>query len=91
MVATADIGLFARVIESGPAEMREDLARYILALDFPAEEQERYELLASRVQEGALSSAEREELERFVRVNDMLAILRVKAMRTLRQPVPGVR
>lgn len=64
--------------------MRPDLARYVLDLDFPPADHERIAALSARAQEGALSPDEQEELDGYLRVNDLLAILQSKARQSLR-------
>jgi hypothetical protein len=67
------------VIGQTKGEMSAELARYILALDFPAAEQARYAELAGKAQEGRLTEDERAELEDFLNVNDFLTIVQSKA------------
>ena len=89
MVAAADVSILSRVLDFEHGQMSRELAQYVLELDYPPRDKRRYETLASRVQEpGALNDAERAELEAYVRVDDLLAILRVKAMRALGKPLP---
>lgn len=91
MVAVAEMDILSRIIGSDAAGMNEDLARYIIDLDYPPMDKKRYEELAYRAQDsGGLSDAEREELESYVRVDDLLAILRAKAMKVLGEPLPNI-
>jgi hypothetical protein len=61
-----------------------ELARRILALDFPEAVQLRYEELAYKAQDGALTEDERRELEAYVDTNDLFTILRSRARAKLR-------
>jgi hypothetical protein len=45
--------------------------------------QERVDMLAERANEGLLTPEERDEYEAFVNASDLIAILQLKAMRTL--------
>ena len=70
--------------------LSEDAARSILRLDFTSADRERMNDLAAKAREGSLTSAENEELEHYLRLGDLLAILQSKARRSLpnRQPPP---
>ncbi len=64
--------------------MPADVARYILSLDFPAADHARYSELALKAQDGALTSAERVEIESFLDISDLLAIMQAKARTSLK-------
>ena len=59
----------------------------ILALDFTQADHDRMNALAAKAQSGALSKAEDEELDNYLRVGDLLAIMQSKARRTLQNGV----
>jgi hypothetical protein len=61
------------------------LARQILDLKFSDKERERMHELAAKNQDGSLSRQESEELDNYVKVGDLLAILQSKARRLLKQ------
>jgi len=71
------------LIDPSQGTFSPDLARYFLTLRFSDEQAARYESLASRNQDGALTPAEREELEAFVTANSLLMILKSKARRSV--------
>lgn len=61
-----------------------DAARSILTLEFKQADRDRVDLLAAKARTGALSKVEDEELENYIRVGDLLAIMQSKARRTLK-------
>jgi hypothetical protein len=75
--------LFRRVIEPESGTLAPDVARYVRGLDFKADDHARFEDLSAKAQEGTLSTQEREELEGFVHIDSLLAIMRLKAERSL--------
>ncbi|HZL34825.1 MAG TPA: hypothetical protein VFC78_05910 [Tepidisphaeraceae bacterium] len=75
--------LFRRVIEPETGTLAPDLARYLMSLDFKAEDHARFEVLSEKAQDGALSTQEREELEGFLHVDSLLTVMRLKAERSL--------
>ena len=70
--------------------MSNTLARQVLKLEFSEQEKERMHELAAKNQEGRLSKQEGEELDNYVKVGDLLAILQSKARKLLKQ-TPAVR
>lgn len=60
-------------------------ANFVLSLDFTLDDHERMNELSAKAQEGALSSAEERELESYLNVGDLLAIMQSKARISLRE------
>jgi len=57
----------------------------ILRMKFQPADQERVALLSSKAQKGDLTSAERAELEQYIRAADLLAMLKSKARLLLKK------
>ena len=83
IVEHSDLELWSRVVEPQNPDMSPDAARGILALRFTDTDQERVRALGEKANEGTLSAQERSELESYVRVGKMLALLQSKARRSL--------
>ena len=77
--------IFRRVIDGGEEPMPPDLARYLARLDFPAADHARFEDLSEKAQDGTLTAEEAEELDGYLHVDSLLAIMRLRANRSLRQ------
>jgi hypothetical protein len=73
-----EAAILARLIQSRP-EMDSYVARYLLALDFEPEDVDRMNLLAERAREGRLSADEEAELDSYLHVGNLLAILQSRA------------
>lgn len=86
MVTNAAI--LERVIEPAQGNLAPELARYILKLDFPPSDHERYAMLADKAQEG-LNPKEQAELDDYLSVNAFLAVIQSKARHSLRTPIAG--
>jgi hypothetical protein len=65
--------------------MTPELARSILGLSFPDEDKARMHELAVKNQEGQISAAELEELDNYIKVGELLAILWSKARQSLKK------
>jgi hypothetical protein len=73
--------LFRRVIEPENGSLAPDVARYVHDLDFKPDDHARFELLSAKAR--TLSEQESEELEGFLHIDSLLAIIRLKAERSL--------
>ena len=82
---SSQAAIFARVWESGDPGWTPELAYYILGRKFSEKDQARMHELAEKNQEGRLTVKELDELDSFVKVADLLAILQSRARQFLRQ------
>jgi hypothetical protein len=80
---TNEAAIFARLWERGNGGLSPVLARHIVKLGFSDEDKARMHELAVKNQEDQLSPEEREELDSYIKVGDLLAILQSKARRLL--------
>jgi hypothetical protein len=87
---TSQAAIFARLWEMKDGRLPRALARHVLKLRFPEPDKARMHELATKNQQERISPAEREELDNFILVGDLLALLQSKARKSLRQrPVPA--
>ena len=80
----SDSTILERVIKPERAGFSPELARNILAFDFPPADHQRYQELSAKASEGTLSETERAELEEYLEVNDLLTIIKAQAEASLR-------
>jgi hypothetical protein len=78
-----EAAILARLIQSR-TEMDAHVARYLLSLDFEPEDVDRMNLLAERAREGGLSADEEAELDSYLHVGNLLAIMQSKSRVYLR-------
>ena len=62
-----------------------ETARQLLDLDFSRSHQEQVDALAQKAREGSLTPAEQAEIDEFIRVADLLAILQSRARQALKR------
>jgi len=79
-----EVTILAHVLGNGDGQLPEDLARYIVDLDFSDRDKARMHDLAVRNQDDALSPGEKEEMFAFGKAGTLLSILQSKARRTLK-------
>lgn len=80
-----EVEIWAGVINPDQSDMPEPAATTVLGWTFNEESKQRMELLAARNGQGTLSDSEREELEAYVNVGQVIAILQAKARLSLKR------
>jgi hypothetical protein len=81
--------LLERIVDPSRGGLSPELAQHVLTLGFTAADKARYVALTSKVQSGPLTLQERAELEDFVAVGDLLALLHAKARGSLARRTPA--
>ena len=81
MLTESDI--LADVLMTSRGDLSADVARSVLRWKFGRRSTSRINKLAERNQSGTISTAEREELERFLRIGSLLDLLHAKARLSL--------
>jgi hypothetical protein len=83
LIAANEATIWTRIIEPDKNGLSPEAARSFLALRFSERDLAHMNELAEKNQEGLLSGAEREELEDYVKVGDVLSLLHLKARKSL--------
>ncbi len=81
---TSEAAIFGRLFTNGKQTLTLDLARHVLGMGFSAEEKARVHELAVKNQEGRIEPEELRELDSYIKVGDILAILQSKARKILK-------
>ena len=81
----SEAAIFARLWETENGHLAPELAHHIIKICFSAEDKARMRELAVKNQEEGLSPEEKQELDNFIKVGDLLAILQSKARQVLKQ------
>jgi hypothetical protein len=80
-----EVAILTRVLNSMPGDLSPAAATVLLSLEFTSEDQTRLTELSEKSNEGELSPSERLELENYVDVGHLLAILQSRARQALKQ------
>ncbi len=83
-----EAAILVRVFGADGGDLTPEVARYFLATDFPAKDRERLDALAERARHGTLTAAEREELDHYCHIGDLLALMKSKARLALKKSQP---
>jgi hypothetical protein len=81
---TIEASIFCRVFGNGRKSMPPELADYLVGLSFSGEDQARMHELAKRNEQGRLSDEELRELDGYILVGDVLALLQSQARKSLK-------
>ncbi len=84
-IMVRNAAILERVMEAQSGDLAPELARYLLRLDFPRSDHERYAMLADKAQQGSLSPEEQSDLDDYLDIDAFLSILQSKARVSLRK------
>ncbi len=85
MTHTGDAGILARLIRPDDASLLPEAAEVLLTIRFGQRDLDLIHELAVKNQDDALTPAEREDLESYLRVSSFLDLLHAKARRSLKK------
>lgn len=81
----AESSILARMIDPRNGSVPRSLARQMLDLQFSDKDHARMRLLSQKANEGELSASEKRELENFISISHLLALLHAKARLSLKK------
>ena len=87
----SEAAILARLIQSQDQGLAPEVARYLLSFSFEPRDLERMNEWAQRAQTGGLQPVERGELESYLHVSNLLAVMQSKARQFLRSDPPNQR
>ena len=88
-MSDTEAAILERMIRPEGVDMSDDALRAVLRIDFNESDHARMAELSRKAQEGQLAEVEREELEGYINVSHLVALLQSKARRWLRDPGPN--
>lgn len=89
VTANTEAAILARILlESEDAELSPEAARYLLSIKLPACDEDRVNELSTKARAGALTESEQQELDSYLHIGSLLAVMQSKARRLLK-PAPA--
>jgi hypothetical protein len=85
MTSNTSAAILNRLIDADGRQLSAGAARSLLRLDFPDPDHARMAELSAKAQAATLTPDERDELQEYLRVADLLAVLQSKARRSLKR------
>jgi hypothetical protein len=84
-----EAAILTRLLQPKRPTLSAEAARAILAIEFPAEDRQRMDVLAAKARAGTLTPAEEAEIDGYERVGLFLSLMKSKARRSLRAAGAG--
>jgi hypothetical protein len=84
IATNSEAAILARLIQSQDRDLAPEVGQYLLSFAFQPRDVERMNALAERAQGGELTAEESAELESYLHVGNLLAIMQAKARQFLR-------
>src|SRR5215472_12243261 len=84
LTPNTEAAILARVIESDATPITPEVARYLLSMQLPRADEERVNELSARARAGSLSEAEAQELDSYLHIGRLLAVMQSRARRALK-------
>jgi hypothetical protein len=81
---TSEAAILSRVLEPDKPVLSPEVARDLLALDFPPADKARLRQLSAKAREGTLTEGEQAEADNYERVGHLINLLQSKARRALK-------
>ena len=82
----SESGILARLIQSRQEKLSRDAADYLLTLRFDERDVSRMNELSEMARCGSLADAEAAELDSYIHVSNLLAVMQSKARQSLQSP-----
>lgn len=80
-----EAAILARVIQTGDGELTPDTARYFLSIRLPSSDEDRVNDLSAMARAGTLTESEGQELDSYLHVGSLLAIMQSRARLLLKR------
>jgi len=79
-----EAAILTRVIEADPSAVTPDVARYLLSMQLPRTDRERVDELSAKARDGSLTEGETAELDSYLHIGRLLAVMQSRARRLLK-------
>ena len=84
-IPNTETAIWARLFQAETTNVTPEAARYLLSIRFPAADEERVDELSAKARAGTLTEAETQELDSYLHVGSLLAVLQSKARQFLQR------
>jgi hypothetical protein len=90
VTSNTEAAILARIlIESNEAELSPEAARYLLSIKLPPNDEDRVNELSAKARAGTLTEPEKQELNSYLHIGSLLAVMQSKARRLLKHVPAG--
>ena len=74
-----EAAILARIIQSDEREVTPEIAQYLLSMKLPSSDEDRVNELSAKARAGSLTKAEARELDSYLHIGSLLAVMQSKA------------
>ncbi len=85
LTPNTEAAILARILESQNRKLTPDAARYLLSIKLPSSDEDRVDELSAKARTGSLTEAEGQELDGYLHIGSLVAVLQSTARRLLKQ------
>ncbi len=85
----SEAAILARILENEEQKLTADAAQYLLSRKFPESDAERVDELSAKARAGSLTEDESRELDNYLRVASLLAVMHSQARRSAKRADPA--
>jgi hypothetical protein len=86
VTSNTEAAILARIIESDVTAITPDVARYLLSMQLTSADKERVNELSAKARAGSLNQRETQELDSYLHIGRLLAVMQSRARRLLKNP-----
>lgn len=80
----SEAAILARIIQADERQLTPEAARYLLSMKLPPADEDRVNQLSAKAREGSLTEAETQELDSYLHIGSLLAVMQSRARRLLK-------
>jgi hypothetical protein len=80
-----EAAILARIIQTDEQDLTQDAARYLLSMRLPLADEDRVNELSEKARQGTLTEPERQELDSYLHIGSLLAVVQATGRRLLKQ------
>jgi len=81
----SEAAILARIIQADEEELTPDAARYLLSMRLPSADEDRVNELSAKARAGSLTDVESQELDSYLHIGSLLAVMQSQARRRLKE------
>lgn len=82
--SNTEAAILARVVESDRRTITPEVARYLLSMQLPGRDEQRVNELSAKARAGSLTTGEEQELDSYLQIGGLLAVMQSRARQLLR-------
>ena len=81
-----EAAILARILDADERELTPEAARYLLSMRLPSDDEDRVNELSAKARAGSLTEGEGQELDSYLHIGSLLAVMQSNARRRLKTP-----